>query len=1111
MHLELMLKEFNDHICYLYEKTKCLLQNDFWSTVAPKGCVNRLRIHQLSKNSTKEQSHEVTVMEENIVISKPNYSYITCNIEEIFKSTECCVTQGKTILIEGVSGIGKTFLCKEMAYRWSHKELLQSDKLVLLVLLRDLAVQNITSVADLVQYMYGSRSDDEVIKISKACATYLMNSEGINVTIILDGFDELLQLKRKNKLISDLLHKKILPKCKVIVSSRPLVSKQLQQIADIKVKLLRLTEENRWIYINNKFKDNCEKLVKVKLYLNENININQLCYNPFMVSVLVCVAKEYEELPNSVTKLYSKFIAYTISKYVQKFQSDFYVTDLNALPVKVKCHFLKLCKYAFNILQNGKTVFTANEIIQDFVTLADAQTRWSALGLLTSSQFVDTKDDNVYSFLHLSIQEYLAAFYITTLSTSEQINIIKEFFFVDKFLNMWIVYCGLSDRPTALIHFLSGGKCLLLSELFAIHKLSQPIAQSKIKCLYLHQCLPEITSQRLYTLVNTSFEKGILDLSNCSLMMEDIDTLKYILDRSSITHWDELNLSSSNIDDAGFHQICKVINGNGIIFNRINLSGNQLLTTKSLKTIADIIVCCKAQTLHLPDNFKVNADTTLMHLAMEYAFRQTALKYSLIINSCNQEDLIFSRLDAKTIIAHLYSKKMITGIHFFHCKVDNEIAIAISVIITKQRPPCKICLWNSHVSSNAIQHILSLMLQKEENQLLFVYETSPSANSDIMVHQFDEVISSMLTFIYLTESGLVLHSVHDKHNTFMSFLNTIFSLKAGTLTKIQLSNTKITEDNISSFSQIFSKCRTLSRCVLLNNILDFHLLQQLINSVNSLSTLSQIIIEDNNVTFNDLCAIAHKLGSHHLHTVTIFCNNKSLRVYRSHDKQLSNGVISTIMKLYEINYIVVYEKYLTTESVSFIHDVCRSLPIAHIFLCNTILFAKNIKNSQLFLMMLNSSFPASSITEVILSNCELNAKLTQLLTKTFSHCKLLRKITCDNDNFTSPKRSLSFFIISIMELPSLQQIVAYERNLAMDDIDKINRMLIKNSKNLCVIITTNDKLIGYKLSSVSFNEALNLNLTVTDVWYCFVILTNIFLKQLVKFHTLKGLQYCKVE
>ena len=249
--------------------------------------------------------------------------------------------------------------------------------------------------------------------------------------------------------------------------------------------------------------------------------------------------------------------------------------------------------------------------------------------------------------------------------------------------------------------------------------------------------------------------------------------------------------------------------------------------------------------------------------------------------------------------------------------------------------------------------------------------------------------------------------------------------------------------------------------------------------------MSQIIIEDNNVTFNDLCAIAHKLGSQHLHTVTIFCNDKSLRVYRSHDKQLSNGVISTIMKLYEINYIVVYEKYLTTESVSFIHDVCRSLPIAHIFLCNTILFAKNIKNSQLFLMMLNSSFPASSITEVILSNCELNAKLTQLLTKTFSHCKLLRKITCDNDNFTSPKRSLSFFIISIMELPSLQQIVAYERNLAMDDIDKINRMLIKNNKNLCVIITTNDKLIGYKLSSVSFNEALNLNLTVTDVWLLF--------------------------
>ena len=1084
LHLELILKEFNAYICHLYEKIKHSLHNDSWSPVAHKGCVHRLLIHQLKKNVNKEQIYEGTSVGENVAILK--YHYITSNIEDIFKNTESGVSKGKTVLIEGISGIGKTILCKEMAYRWSRKELLQSDRLVLLVFLRDPAVQNIKSVEDLVQYMYGSICDDKVIKLSKACATYLINTEGINITIILDGFNELLQLKCKNDFIFDLLHKKILPKCRVVVSSCPLASKQLQQIIDVKVEILGITEENRQIYINNEFKDDYERSVRIKLYLKENNNINKLCYNLFMISVLVHVAKEYKELPNSVTKLYSKFIACIISKYLQKFQSDFAVSDLNALPLKVKRHFLRICKYAYNTLQYGKTVFTANEIIQQFVTFSDAQGRWSAFGLLSSSQYYNN-EDNSYSFLHLSIQEYLAAFYVTTLSTREQINIIKRFFFVDKFLNMWIMYCGLSERPIALIHFLTGKRSLICSELFAIHKLSQPIMQSKMKCLYLHQCLSEIRSHRLYELVVTSFEKGVLDLSNYPLMSKDIDTLKSILDRSSITHFDELNLSNSSIDDARCHQLCKFFNdnGDGMTFDRINLSGNHL-SSNSLITIADTLVYCKTQVLCLPDNFNIKFDTTLMHLVMEYVFRRRALKYYLTIHCCNQEGIIFNGLDVKTIITHLYSRKMITGIYFFHCKFDDEIAIALSVIITKQKLPCEICLWNSHVPSNVIQHVLSLMLQKSENQLLFVYETSALADSDVTEYHFDKATSSTLTFIYLSEFRLVLHGVHNVHNKFISFINNNFNLINDTFTEIQLSNTKITEDIIISFSQMFGKCRMLSRCALLNNILDLHLLQQLINSVKHLSCLSQIMIEDDNMTFSDCCAIADELGSNHLHSVMIFCDN-TLMVYRSHEKQLSNSdaVISTIMKLHKTNSIAVCEKLLITESNSFTYNACRSMQISHIFLCKTVLFAKRIKNFHPFLMMLNSSFPVSSITEVILSKCELNAKMTQFLIQALSQCKALRKITCDNNHFKSPQLSLQFFINRLIELPSLQQFIAYEENLALIEINEIIENLTVQNKELCVVMVTKDMLIGYKLSSISFSEALNLNITITDVWLLF--------------------------
>ena len=429
---------------------------------------------------------------------------------------------------------------------------------------------------------------------------------------------------------------------------------------------------------------------------------------------------------------------------------------------------------------------------------------------------------------------------------------------------------------------------------------------------------------------------------------------------------------------------------------------------------------------------------------------------------------------------------MITGIYFFHCKTDDEIAIALFVIIIKQKLPCEICLWNSHVSSNVIQHVLSLMLQKCENQLLFVYETSALADSDATEYHFDKATSSTLTFIYLSEFRLVLHGVHNVHNKFISFINNNFNLKNDTFTEIQLSNTKITEGNIISFSQMFDKCRMLSRCALLNNILDLHLLQQLINSVKHLSCLSQIMIEDDNMTFSDCCAIADELGSNHLHSVMIFCDN-TLMVYRSHEKQLSNSnaVISTIMKLHKTNCIAVCEKLLITESNSFIYNVCKSMQISHIFLSKTILFAKRIETFHTFLMMLNSSFPASSITEVILSKCELNAEMTQFFIQALSQCKALRKITCDNNNFKSPQLSLQFFINRLIELPSLQQFIAYEENLELIEINEIIKNLTVQNKELCVVMVTKDLLIGYKLNSTSFSEALNLNITITDVWLLF--------------------------
>lgn len=165
-----------------------------------------------------------------------------------------------------------------------------------------------------------------------------------------------------------------------------------------------------------------------------------------------------------------------------------------------------------------------------------------------------------------------------------------------------------------------------------MRELSAAIIQSKINRLYLFQCLSEIQDFTLKQLVSALFENGVLNLSNHTLQPKDIDTLIYILNRSQIAHWDELNLSHCNIGDAGFNQFSKALSNfnHKISFDKINLISNQL-TIDSLHMIPDVLVCCKVQELWLSDDFSINSDVKLMYIAMNYAFEDTDHKYPITI------------------------------------------------------------------------------------------------------------------------------------------------------------------------------------------------------------------------------------------------------------------------------------------------------------------------------------------------------------------------------------------------------------------------------------------------------------------------------------------------
>ena len=96
-----------------------------------------------------------------------NTSKVTKEVAEILAPLETS-NAPQFVLIEGAPGIGKSLLLKQMAYLWATKQILQKIKLVLLLCLRDPAIQQMSLIDDLLRPF--CTGDRRAIEISSACS-----------------------------------------------------------------------------------------------------------------------------------------------------------------------------------------------------------------------------------------------------------------------------------------------------------------------------------------------------------------------------------------------------------------------------------------------------------------------------------------------------------------------------------------------------------------------------------------------------------------------------------------------------------------------------------------------------------------------------------------------------------------------------------------------------------------------------------------------------------------------------------------------------------------------------------------------------------------------------
>ena len=590
--------------------------------------------------------------------SSGNISYHTTDISELFPNY---LASSYFLLIEGAPGIGKTVLSKEIAYQWAENKVLKCKRLVFLLFLRDPNIKHLSSLEDLIQYLF--KGSEMVSGLSK----YLLRNKGKGLTVIFDGYDEMSQEDRNNSILTRIISRTMLPQCDLVVTSRPSASLYLRDMADCRVEVLGFTEEDRLDYIQHALEGSDDKIRALQFYLQANATINAL---------LLCLFEEMKYLPHNSwdlesiekiglprtqTEMYKRFTLMTITRFIKK--NDKSYTDkclkISELPEPYNKAFKELLHLAYNALRKDEIVFNLNDEVVQSCPIIKSGNR-EGLGLLKVTEHVSNFS---FHFLHFSIQEYLAAYYITLQSTNFQLELLRTTFWDIHYFNTWIMYVGITGGgEVAWRHFISGNSFMVFAKVLKSSRISKRILSDKIKSLNLFQCFAEIENKKL---VGKLFQDQIIDLSNQTLLPKDINAICFFLLRSVNQQWIKLDLCNCNIGDTGSDTLCKTFVGkcsNIVSIDKVDLSHNQI-QIHSMSGLLDVLKVWHTSEAVISGN--CDSDSSLFEVCLN--------KFSFYVDKDFSQTVLIGpflfahNVDGQCVSRQLTNSINITGLFLSHC------------------------------------------------------------------------------------------------------------------------------------------------------------------------------------------------------------------------------------------------------------------------------------------------------------------------------------------------------------------------------------------------------------------------------------------------------------